>query len=252
MKDLKNTGNPVSASQAAPRTWDFWETLLVALIATAAYLLTGGLALSFLLAASGAARTLSPAEVQALWLHEQWQSSGVFFGGPASIGVLWIAIRMARRGFAEYLALNWPSAGEVIRALSIMTMILAIELFVTAKLNVPTSPVQRTIVAGGVVGLIVWFVGTCVGAPIIEELLFRGFIFRGWSQSFLGPVGTIVLASAIWAMQHTQYDWYSRFCLFISGLAFGHFRARTGSTWLPVIAHSAMNIFVLFITPVSV
>lgn len=252
MKNLKNTGNPVTASQSAPRTWDFWETLLVALIAIAAYLLTGGLALSFLLAASGGATTLSSAELQALWLNEQWQSAGVFFGGLASIGVLWVAIRIVRRGFAEYLALNWPSAGEVIRALSIMTMILAIELFVTAKLDAPKSPVHSTIVVGGVVGLIAWFIGTCIAAPIAEELLFRGFIFRGWSQSFLGPVGTIAITSAIWAMQHTQYDWYSRFCLFISGLAFGHFRDRTGSTWLPVIAHSAMNIFVLLITPVSV
>jgi hypothetical protein len=130
-------------------------------------------------------------------------------------------------------------------------MILAVELFVTAKLDVPKSPVHSTIVVGGVVGLIVWFIGTCIAAPIVEELAFRGFIFRGWSQSFLGPVGTIFLTSAMWAMQHVQYDWYSRFCLFITGLALGHFRARTDSTWLPVIAHSAMNIFVLFITPVS-
>ena len=43
-------------------------------------------------------------------------------------------------------------------------------------------------------------------------------MFRGWSQSFLGPVGSIVLSSALWALMHIQYDWLGCFRIFLIGL----------------------------------
>ena len=36
----------------------------------------------------------------------------------------------------------------------------------------------------------------CVVAPISEELFARGFLYRGWSESFLRPAGAILLSSA--------------------------------------------------------
>jgi hypothetical protein len=34
---------------------------------------------------------------------------------------------MARRDFVEYLALNWPSSGELLRALAITAILLLVE-----------------------------------------------------------------------------------------------------------------------------
>ena len=99
------------------------------------------------------------------------------------------------------------------------------------------------LVFSGIDELFIFFVAICVAAPIMEELTFRGFIFRGWSESFLGPTATIVLTAAIWAACHTQYDWWARGWLFLSGLALGHFRRQSNSTWLAVIVHSCMNLF---------
>ncbi|WP_426443284.1 CPBP family intramembrane glutamic endopeptidase [Bradyrhizobium genosp. P] len=90
-------------------------------------------------------------------------------------------------------------------------------------------------------------IGGCLSAPIMEEFVIRGFMFRGWSQSFLGPIGAIVLTSVVWALNHTQYGWFDRFGIFISGLALGYFRWRGNSTWLTVVIHSSMNIFSLFL-----
>ena len=75
----------------------------------------------------------------------------------------------------------------------------------------------------------------------MEEFVVRGFMFRGWSQSFLGPIGAIVLTSAVWAMTHTQYDWFGDFEIFVTGLALCYVRWRSGSTWLTVMVHSAVN-----------
>jgi len=41
---------------------------------------------------------------------------------------------------------------------------------------------------------------------LFEELFFRGFLFRGLSSSFMGPVGAVLVTSALWALIHTQYD----------------------------------------------
>jgi hypothetical protein len=63
----------------------------------------------------------------------------------------------------------------------------------------------------------------------------------------VGPIGAIVPTSAVRALNHTQYSWFDRFWIFVSGLALGHFRWRTNSTWLPVMIHSAINIFFFFL-----
>lgn len=95
--------------------------------------------------------------------------------------------------------------------------------------------------------MLILLIGGCIAAPMMEEFIVRGFMFRGWSQSFLGPVGAIVLTSVVWAMNHTQYAWSDRFWIFVSGIALGYFRLRSNSTWLTVMVHSAMNIVSFFL-----
>jgi len=93
---------------------------------------------------------------------------------------------------------------------------------------------------------LIFLIGGCIAVPVMEEFVVRGFMFRGWSLSFLGPVGSIVVTSVLWAMIHTQYDWFQRFWIFVTGLALGHFRWRSNSTWLTVIVHSAINTAIFF------
>jgi hypothetical protein len=82
----------------------------------------------------------------------------------------------------------------------------------------------------------------CVVAPITEEFLTRGFLYRGWSESFLRPVGAIVLSSAVWTAMHLQYDWFFLSEVFSIGLLFGYLRYRSNSTWLTVILHGINNL----------
>ncbi|MGY2846697.1 hypothetical protein ACVWZM_007893 [Bradyrhizobium sp. USDA 4501] len=82
----------------------------------------------------------------------------------------------------------------------------------------------------------------------MEEFLIRGFLYRGWSESFLGPIGAIVLTAAVWAMTHTQYDVYGKLEIFGMGLALGYCRWRSNSTWPTVMIHSALNTFIFFVT----
>lgn len=248
MLDPENVRSPSSVSARpprAPRNWDFMETLFVALLADGAFMLTSGLALTLMLIMHDGAGSLSPAELRSLWLQGNWQGAAVIAGSPPAIAVVWIAVRMAGRDFAEYLALNWPSTRETLRAFAIMAVVLAIESVVLSYMRA-NYRMDHDLVVKSAGGLLTLLIGACVAAPIVEEFVVRGFMFRGWSESFVGPVGAIVLTSAAWAMTHTQYDWFGRFWVFVVGLVLGHFRWRTNSTWLTVMVHSAINTFVYF------
>ena len=213
------------------------ETAFVSLIAYGAYTLAAGYTL--MLAMQDGAKTLPLAPIQAY-------GAAYIVASPATIAVLWIAIRMARRDFSEYLALNWPRAGELLRALVITAILLMAESWVGSVVGAKEISPDPYLNAEGAGGFLIFLIGCCIAAPMMEEFVFRGFMFRGWSQSFLGPVGSIVLTSVLWGIMHTQYDWFGRFCIFVTGLALGHFRWRSNSTWLTVMVHSAINTFLFF------
>ncbi|MCA6109723.1 CPBP family intramembrane glutamic endopeptidase [Bradyrhizobium cenepequi] len=247
MSDLEKTNSPVSARTA--RTWDFMETTLISLLAYGAFTLAALLVLFFLVTAYDGASIFSPAaQLNALAEQGRWQGIALTLASPVAIAVLWVAIRMAGRGFSEYLALNWPSAGELVRALAITSMILMVQGFVTVNFSdgAGDASLNPYLDVRGYGGLLVLLIGGSIVAPMMEEFIVRGFMFRGWSQSFVGPTGTIVLTSVVWALNHTQYHWYDRFWIFVFGLALGHFRWRTNSTWLTVMVHSASNVCSFF------
>lgn len=240
MLDLRDRNRPNSGTTQAPKTWDFMETTFAALVAYGVYGLVGGLALVALLGMQGSA-ALPPAGMQAMPSGPEYAAAIV--GGAATIVVLWIAIRMARRDFSEYLALNWPTRDEVMAAFMIAIMVWIGQIVVLALMT-PTAPsASSPSLFIGIGELLILFVALCVAAPIMEEFTFRGFIFRGWSESFLGPTATIVLTAAIWAACHIQYDWWGRSWIFLAGLGLGQLRRRGNSTWLTVIVHSGMNFF---------
>ncbi|MBR0834004.1 CPBP family intramembrane metalloprotease [Bradyrhizobium manausense] len=204
------------------------------------------MAFQFILAASLGPKAFTPAEFQTLASQGRWYGVFLVSGTPAAIGVLWIAIRMTGREFGEYLALNWPAGGEIVRALAITTIFMSIEGFVLSKMGAGGYRSDPTLIVGGVGGLLVWLIGACIAGPLMEELVVRGFLFRGWSESFLGPVGAIVLTSAVWSLNHTQYDWFGRTIIFAFGLVLGHLRWTSKSTWTTIVAHSACNTFLSF------
>jgi membrane protease YdiL (CAAX protease family) len=210
MSNFENANARLPISSPPLRTWDFLETTLVVLIADGVFILAGGYALAVMLSMYGETRALSPAEFRALWTEGRWHGAGLIAAALPTIAVLWIAIRMAGRGFAEYLALNWPTRRELLRALGIMALVLLAEGFVAYYVGAAKTVTDSNLVVRGPSGLLTLLIGGCIAGPIVEEFVVRGFMFRGWSQSFLWPIGAIVLTSAVWAMNHTQYDWFGR------------------------------------------
>jgi len=88
---------------------------------------------------------------------------------------------------------------------------------------------------------ILLFLGVAVGAPLVEEFIFRGILFRGWEKSKMGLWGTLILTSLLWTVMHVQYDLPTLSYLFFLGLILGLARHFTGSVWVPVGMHAMNN-----------
>lgn len=89
---------------------------------------------------------------------------------------------------------------------------------------------------------ILLFLGVAIGAPLVEEFIFRGVLFRGWrGKSQLGLWVTLILTSAIWAVIHRQYEIEIISFIFVFGILLGLAREWTGNLWVPVAMHALNN-----------
>jgi membrane protease YdiL (CAAX protease family) len=169
----------------------------------------------------------------------------VMMGLPAALLGLWLATRMARMPFADYLALRGASWKSFLAGSIALIAVIAIWDAISRLLGRDVAPgfmvdVLKSAQADGALWLLL--VAFCIGAPISEEFLVRGFLYRGWSESFLRPVGAIVLSSLVWTAMHLQYDWFFFGEIFTMGLMFGYMRYRTGSIWVTVLMHALNNL----------
>ena len=172
-------------------------------------------------------------------------SLSVIMGLPAILLALWIAIRWSRISFVDYLALRWPSWKQLAAGIGSLALLMVACEIVSRVTGHESSPgfmvdVLKTARSDGALWLLV--IAFCVAAPVTEEFFARGFLYRGWSESFLGPWGAILLSSAVWTAMHLQYNWFFLAQVFSIGLLFGYLRYRTNSTWLTVILHGINNL----------
>ncbi len=144
----------------------------------------------------------------------------------------------------DYLGLAWPRRSDLV-----FGMVAVIGLIVAGDAlswllgrNIVTSfqsDIYRTAAAAGSLPLL-WF-AVVVMTPASEELLFRGFLFRGWLHSPRDVWPVIVVTSLLWALMHVQYDWYVIGQVFASGLLLGWLRWASGSTILTILLHGLIN-----------
>jgi membrane protease YdiL (CAAX protease family) len=234
---------PVVGAGRQPRIWKFWGTALWGLFVFAA-MFVGQIAVVawFVLRQEGPFDVAAAIHVLGGGLTI---SLSVIMGLPAVLAALWIAIRQSRTSFADYLALRWTSwTNLLIGAIALSVLVMGWDLLsrATGREVEPgfMGDVLKSASADGALWLLV--IAFCVAAPISEEFFARGFLYRGWSESFLGPAGAVVLSSVVWTGLHLQYDWFFLGEVFSIGLLFGYLRYRSNSIWLTVVLHGLNNL----------
>jgi hypothetical protein len=81
-----------------------------------------------------------------------------------------------------------------------------------------------------------------VVGPIGEEVMFRGFLFRGWVTLDQRGVFAVIVITQLWTAMHVQYDWYGMSQVFLNGLVLAWVRWRSGSTTLTIVLHVLINL----------
>ena len=95
-------------------------------------------------------------------------------------------------------------------------------------------------------------IAVIVAAPLVEELIFRGFLLTGLMDTGLRPMGAVIVAAAAWACVHTQYDLYGMVSIFAMGVLLGMARVRTGFTLVPMAMHALANAWAAAETVIAV
>jgi membrane protease YdiL (CAAX protease family) len=237
---------PEAVAAVAPRVWKFWGTAFWGLVVFAA-MFVGQIAVVawFMLRQDGPINSDTfAAAVSAVVSHGLTISLSVITGLPAVLAALWVAIRIKRIRFSDYLALrrfSWTDLLIGVVALIVLVMGWDALSRVTGREVEPgfMGDVLKSARDDGALWLLV--LSFCVAAPVTEEFFARGFLYRGWSESFLRPVGAIILSSLVWTALHLQYDWYFLGEVFSIGLLLGYLRYRSNSTWLTIILHGLNN-----------
>lgn len=167
------------------RVWKFWGTALWGLLIFVAMFVGQIGAIVLLVVLRGLPMDL--ASLQSIGHEPQALALSVIMGLPATLAAVWLAIRIKKASFTDYLALYWPSWKQLLfGAVGLVLIVLAWEV-VSRSLGREATPGFMTDLLksgrdkGAALMLLIAF---SVAAPMSEEVLARGFLFRGWSASF--------------------------------------------------------------------
>ncbi|MGI9481792.1 MAG: CPBP family intramembrane glutamic endopeptidase [Hyphomicrobiales bacterium] len=78
-------------------------------------------------------------------------------------------------------------------------------------------------------------------APLVEEFLFRGFLFSAWQSKKLPFIVPALSTSLLWTALHFHYDLAYLPFLFLDGMFLSWILWRHGSIWLCVSYHMGWN-----------
>lgn len=85
------------------------------------------------------------------------------------------------------------------------------------------------------------FVGVSITAGIVEEVVYRGFVL--WYLAQLMPLWiAVVVSSVAFGLGHAYQGANGAARAGLVGLAFAILYVGTGSIWLPIVAHAALDI----------
>ncbi len=81
------------------------------------------------------------------------------------------------------------------------------------------------------------FLAVVIGAPLGEELIFRGYMFSFLAKTRAGFTGATLMTSALWALLHKcTGPWFLVGVLFVMGIALSCLLIRFGSLWVTLSA----------------
>lgn len=229
------------------RPWGVWPTLGLSLVVFVVWTV----AQTAVLVAAGAVTVGFAADtghdLTASW--EELASQGwmiglsVWIGLPAGLGLIVLLVKVRRPwSVTEYLALQPAPWGRTALWLVATALFAAASDLLTWLLGRPIVPDFMRQAYQRDLSLPLLWSAVVIAAPVMEELFFRGFLFRGLHASRLGAAGAIAITSLAWGCIHLQYDLYQIGTCVAIGVLLGLARVHTGSTYVVIAMHALTNL----------
>ena len=185
---------------------------------------------------------LSEAEIIALFLDGDSIGMTFLFVLPLTIITLFTVVKFRRKMlFADYVGLQLVKIGVLIRWLTYLAILAIVAIICEKIVGRPPTPEWMNVAYDSTDYVWLLFVSIVILGPITEELLYRGYILRVWSQSKLGIMGSIFMVSFLWAVTHLQYDLYDMVLITLFGIMLGISRIKTGSIIPAIAMHMSWN-----------
>lgn len=230
-----------------PRPWGFWMTLLLsAAVVVLKIAVDSAVAVAFVIPY---VVKHGPESLEAY--GEALQNDGFFIAIAIAILIstpvctaLVVLFAYVRKGIGvrDYLALHFPASRSIFVWIGITVVMIIVTDGLRLLLGQPLVPdVSQEWYKTSRIPMLLWFAFIFV-APVVEEVLFRGFMFRGLAASRLGNSGAVLLPALIWALMHLQYNWIDMASIFVLGIVWGIARMRTGSTYTTMVLHAVCNL----------
>jgi CAAX protease family protein len=244
---------PIVKPPPAATRWGFWATLGFSVIIITLYSIAQGITIELMVdTQTGVGPEINQEElIESVISNGFYLSVGVIVS--AWIGVLVIAaIVLLRKGISlkEYLAIK-KMPFKVYASWLLFSLIF---LFAWQGLSLVWEPPNTDWMAKAYQTAeylpLFWF-ALVVAAPLIEELFFRGFLFEGLRDSWMGSTGAVLVTSLAWAAIHMQYEMFQMVIIGTLGILLGIAKVKTRSLYIPIAMHSFNNLIATVATSLS-
>ncbi len=242
-------------SEAAPalRPWGYWATFGWALLAFVASVVASVAFIAWWYSGD-------PSRLRKL-LHENGSAwaLAIVVAALVLIAMLALAARLARWPAGKYFGVIRPRGRDVAIGVAWLVVLQLASSGFAYLLGKDSSSTQyahymidfyKSARAAGALVLL-WLAVVVIG-PLSEEIMFRGFLHRGWVRSQYGGFIAVIVICSLWSATYIQYDWFGLSQVFIFGLLLGFMRWTSGSTTLTFLLNGLSNFYGMVWTTIMV
>ena len=172
----------------------------------------------------------------------------------AAVQLLLMSLYLRKQGRTRLIGLDSFGHMHPLRALGLAVVLVVAAMifnYVYATYAIPGIGMQEDMakmlaaIPRTPLNIIAGFTAIAIAAPLVEELLFRGFLQNAIAK-YVPIWAAILLSSLLFASVHLQP--YAIPGLMSLSIAFGYLYHRTGSLRMNILLHMANNAFALLIT----
>ena len=181
---------------------------------------------------------------------------GYLFWGGCTIALIVYRIGRRRRVW-ELLGLKWhrvaAGVGQGIVGFGVVVALLAIALSVLGQFGIerivplaPKAPLDVFLETRNPLTFAIYFLLVGIVAPVVEEVIFRGFVYPGLRRIMTVPAAALISA-LIFASVHIAVPVGNLLVIVLVGVVLAYLYERSGSLIAPMVTHAMYNSFVFLL-----